>query len=186
MRAWPACVFLRLAIAPLLVAATCLGCGQTHDSPTADPTHAAPTAPTPTAAVPAAAHAPAAADSPRFAPGEGPRIKGTVALDPAFAAAATGHPLLLILRSQQGQGMPIAVQRIESPVYPVSFDLGAEHAPLQADDTPQILRTENKLLARVSVSGAVMAGPDDIECQPVIVKADQAPVALTLDRKHGP
>jgi len=141
----------------------------------------------PSAVAPHPAATPVAAPSePKFKPGEGPRIRGTVALDPQLAAQAAGHPLVIILRSPQGQGMPIAVLRIEQPSFPVSFDLGAEHAPLQSDDTPQILAGENKLLARLSISGVVTGAPEDLESAPQLVKAGGPAVTLTLDHRRGP
>lgn len=146
-----------------------------------------PSAVEPAAAAPHPSTAPFAAQiEQKFKPGEGPRIRGTVALDPQFAAQAAGHPLVIILRSSQGQGMPIAVLRVEQPSFPVSFDLGAEHAPLQSDDTPQILQAENKLLARLSISGVVTGAPEDLESAPQLVQAGGPAVTLTLDHRRGP
>jgi hypothetical protein len=163
------------------LAAAAAGCGERQ------PPATTPSAPAPHAATQAPAAAPSSAQiEQKFKPGEGPRIQGTVALDPQFAAQAAGHPLVIILRSQQGQGMPIAVLRIEQPVFPVSFDLGAEHSPLQSDDTPQILQGENKLLARLSISGVVTGAPEDLESAPQIVKAGGPAVTLTLDHRRGP
>jgi len=175
----------RLAMGPLLMAAA-LGCSE-------KPAGAAGVAPAGAAPAPPAAGQPAAPPAPfsariepKFAPGQGPRIQGTVAIDPQFAAEAGGHPLVIILRSAQGRGMPIAVLRIENPRFPVDFDLGAEHAPLQSDDTPQILQAENKLVARLAISGVVTGGPEDLESPPVLVKAGGPKVELTLDHRRGP
>ena len=179
-----------LALGALCLGLLGAGAGCAKQEPA---TAAAPTAAAPASAAPASAAAKAPAAGPfsaqieqKFKPGEGPRIQGTVALDPQFAAQAAGHPLMIILRSQQGQGMPIAVLRVEQPGFPVRFDLGAEHAPLQSDDTPQILQAENKLFARISISGAMTGGPDDLESAPQIVKAGGPAVTLTLDHRRGP
>lgn len=162
-----------------------IACGEQQPSAAAPAAAARPSEGSPAATLPAAAPFAAQIEQ-KFKPGEGPRIRGTVTLDPQFAAQAAGHPLVIILRSPQGQGMPIAVLRVEKPSFPVSFDLGAEHAPLQSDDTPQILQGENKLLARLSISGVVTGGPDDLESAPQIVKAGGPEVTLTLDHRRGP
>jgi len=179
----------RILLSVTLVASLTLapgGCGPSGDDQAASA--ALPAAAQPAAtAQPAAGHPPV--DAPvaqKFAPGEGPRIQGTVALDAQFAAAAAGHPLLVILRSKEGRGMPIAVLSIDDPVFPVTFDLGPEHAPLQSDDTPEILKAENKLLARLSVSGSMLGGAEDIESEPVLVQAGAPAVTLTLDHRRGP
>lgn len=162
------------------------GCGPSGDEQAAAPAPPATTQPAATTP-PTADHPPVDAQlAQKFAAGEGPRIQGTVALDPQFAAEASGHPLLVILRSQAGGGMPIAVLRIDDPVFPLTFDLGPEHAPLQSDDTPEILKGENKLLARLSVSGSMLGGAGDIECEPVLVQAGAPAVTLTLDHRRGP
>ncbi|HZL99584.1 MAG TPA: hypothetical protein VFD43_04955, partial [Planctomycetota bacterium] len=142
--------------------------------------------PAPVEAAPAHPLPSAAPIEPKFAPGEGPRIRGTVMLTPEVAAQAVGHPVVLILRSAQGGGMPIAVLRIEDPSFPLGFDLGAEHAPLQADDTHALLRAENKLFARVSISGVLTGGPEDLESAPVLVRAGGPEVTLTIDHRRGP
>jgi len=165
------------------------GCGPSGAAAPAPPATTPPAATTqPTATTQPAADHPAVETqiAQKFAAGEGPRIRGTVALDAQFAAEAAGHPLLVILRSQAGGGMPIAVLTIDDPVFPVTFDLGAEHAPLQSDDTPEILKGENKLLARLSVSGSMLGGAEDIECEPALVQAGGPAVTLTLDHRRGP
>lgn len=162
------------------------GCGPSGDDQAALPAPPSTTQPAATTQ-PGADHPPVESQiAPKFAAGEGPRIRGTVALDPQFAAEAAGHRLLVILRSKEGGGMPIAVLTIDDPVFPVAFDLGPEHAPLQSDDTPEILERENKLLARLSVSGSMLGAAEDIECEPVLVQAGAPAVALTLDRRRGP
>jgi len=57
----------------------------------------------------------------------GPRIKGTVRLDPERAAKAGGSAVLYIVARPSGAqgGPPLAVKRIAAPAFPVSFSLGA-------------------------------------------------------------
>ena len=175
MRATAPRRLLGLATLTVALAAAGSGCGEKEFTKTI----ALPSEPPPPPGSAAEAEA-------KFPPGEGPRIRGTVTLDPALADQAAGHPLLLILRSPEGGGMPIAVIRVDDPEFPLPFDLGPEHAPLQADDTPQLLRRENKLFARVSIGGAVAGSPEDLESAPVAVRADGPEVTLAIDHRRGP
>lgn len=124
--------------------------------------------------------------APKFPPGQGPRIRGRVTLGEEYSALDGRYTLWVGLRSVAGGGMPMAVQRFDRAAFPVEFDLGAEHAPLQADDTHDILRGELKLFARLSLSGGASAQPGDLEAESVLVKGDAPPVALVLDRQRAP
>ena len=57
----------------------------------------------------------------------GPRIEGTVRLDPEHSAKASGRAVLYIVARPAGAqgGPPLAVKRIAAPAFPVSFSLGA-------------------------------------------------------------
>jgi hypothetical protein len=126
----------------------------------------------------------AAESEAKFPPGEGPRIKGTLDLDPAFSELNGRHTLFVMVRSQTGAGMPICVVRVERAEFPMDFDIGAEHAPLGADDTYQILEGTNKLVARLSVSGSLTGGPGDVEAEPLLVEGDGPAVTLTLSQRR--
>ena len=57
----------------------------------------------------------------------GPRIEGTVRLDPEREAEAGGSAVLYIIARPAGAqgGPPLAVKRIAAPAFPLSFSLGA-------------------------------------------------------------
>jgi hypothetical protein len=122
----------------------------------------------------------------KFPAGEGPRYRGTIALDPAFADLDGRHLLWIIVRSRAGAGAPIAVQRVDGARFPVEYDMGAEHTTTQSDDSYDILRGELKVTARLAVSGNASAMPGDIECEPVFMKGDDPPASLVLDRRLAP
>ena len=122
----------------------------------------------------------------KFPPGEGPRFRGTVTIDPAFADRAAGATLWVIVRSQAGMGMPIAVQQFTNPSFPLSFDVGAEHAPLQSDDTYEILAGELKVVVRLSRSGGPTAGPGDIVADERLMRGDDPAAEIVLDAEWRP
>lgn len=62
----------------------------------------------------------------------GPPIKGRVALAPAVAARAASNGILFIVARRGGAGPPVAVKRIESPVFPLEFELGPDDRMIQA------------------------------------------------------
>jgi hypothetical protein len=78
------------------------------------------------------------------------------------------------------------VQRVQAASFPLEFDVGAEHTTTQSDDSYQILAGELKVTARLSLGGGAIAAPGDIECEPVIMKGDDPPASLTLDRQVAP
>jgi hypothetical protein len=123
---------------------------------------------------------------PKFPPGEGPRFRGTITLAPGFADLDGRYTLYVIVRSKAAQGAPILVQRVERARFPVEYDLGAEHSPTQSDDSYQILAGELKVTARLSVGGDPMPSAGDVECEPVIMKGDDPPAALTLKASRAP
>jgi hypothetical protein len=168
-------------------------------TPMTAPAASAPAAPAPAHAVQAEAAPAATVSGPfaggpsaggaresKFPAGEGPRFRGSVALDPQFAALDGRHTLWIIVRSAAGGGAPIAVQRVDSARFPVDYDIGAEHTTTQSDDSHAILKGELKVTARLSLSGNPIKAPGDIEAEPVLMQGDDPPAALTLSVRLGP
>jgi hypothetical protein len=188
----------RLVCGVLLACLLAGGCGEAQrDDDAAAPV--VPAAATPVATAPAAAPAAApvaaapsatgpfagGAGASKFPPGAGPRFRGSVALDPAYADMDGRHTLWIIVRSVSGAGAPIAVQRVDQARFPVQFDVGAEHTTTQSDDSYDILKGELKVTARLSRSGNPIKAPGDIECEPLNMKGDDPPASLVLVTRIG-
>ena len=62
----------------------------------------------------------------------GPPIRGRVTLAPAVASRAPGSAVLFLIARRGGAGPPVAVKRIESPAFPLDFELGPDDRMIQA------------------------------------------------------
>ncbi len=60
---------------------------------------------------------------------------------------------LNIKQSPDARGMPRASLRIERPSFPVRFDIGAEHVPLQVDNKGDMLLGDLWFVARLDGDG---------------------------------
>jgi len=80
-------------------------------------------------------------------------ISGTVQLAPELQGKVAATDVLFVMARAPGQRMPVAVERIEAPQFPVAYTLSTGHGTEGAGSTP----AELEVLARVSKSG--MAGP---------------------------
>lgn len=117
-----------------------------------------------------------------------PRFRGTLELDPAFAAAdGTGVLFLNIKQSPDARGMPRASLRIERPSFPVRFDIGAEHVPLQVDNKADMLLGDLWFVARLDGDGNAMTKQaGDLSSEPIQVAAGGQPFSVTLDVPQQP
>ncbi len=106
--------------------------------------------------------------------------EGTVALDPSIAASVQNYPALFIfIRTPEGGGPPIAVRRITSPQFPVSFTL-TEQDNMAGEG---FYDGDISVVARLDQDGA--AGPrqeGDVEAKASIIKDGNREVRLTLVR----
>jgi cytochrome c-type biogenesis protein CcmH len=88
---------------------------------------------------------------------EGPRggvLTGQVSIDPSFADRIRSTDVLfVIVRRPQGPPRPIAVKRIDSPQFPVRFEITGKDVMVQGGE----LRGMVNVLARVDRDGR--AGP---------------------------
>jgi cytochrome c-type biogenesis protein CcmH len=55
----------------------------------------------------------------------GPPVRGRVELAPGAASPAAGQAILFVI-ARRGSGPPIAVKRIQAPVFPLDFEIGAD------------------------------------------------------------
>jgi len=76
-------------------------------------------APPPTAAAPAEV-------------ASGPPIRGTVSLSPEHAGATGSGGVLFIIARGSGGGPPLAARRIDSPSFPLEYELGPDDRMIQA------------------------------------------------------
>jgi hypothetical protein len=60
-------------------------------------------------------------------------ISGTISLDPKLKSLNDGHATLFIIARPSGgsAGPPLAVRKIERPVFPLSYSIGAENVMMQ-------------------------------------------------------
>jgi len=120
---------------------------------------------------------------------EGPRIRGTVELSDAFADRnGTATLYLSVKAGTSARGMPRAVQRVEAPRFPLAFDIGPEHVPLDVENKADLLLGDGLfVVARLDADGdALSKHPEDLEATPVPVVADGPPVTVTLDARREP
>jgi hypothetical protein len=130
----------------------------------------------------AAAGAPPATPVPKT----GPRIKGTISLAEEFGDMNGTRTLFVILKDKAlPRGMPRAVMMVNQPQFPVTFDMGVEHIPLEVDNKEDLLAGQLYLTARLDDDGSFMGAPGDIElAAPLPVTADGKPVKLVLDTRR--
>lgn len=93
------------------------------------------------------------------APAAGPIVTGTVSLGPGVTGGpAQAGALFVIVR--RGAGAPLAVKRIESPRFPVSYAVGPEDSMMQG----RAIEGEVEVVVRLSRSGSAgPARPGDLE-----------------------
>lgn len=119
---------------------------------------------------------------------EGPRLRGRIELADVHADRNGSGTLFLVLKSNpQARGMPRAAYRVDRPQFPLDFDLGPEHVPLQVENKADLLAGTLHLIARLDSDGdALTKQATDVVSDWLEVEFDQPdPVALTLDRS-GP
>ncbi|MCB9896634.1 MAG: hypothetical protein H6825_01395 [Planctomycetes bacterium] len=125
----------------------------------------------------------AAAQQPPKMPG--PRFTGTIEVDPKIASAARGGVLyVMIKQGAEARGMPRAAYKVVDPVFPLTFDIGPEHVPLQVDNKADMLQGTLYISARVDMDGDVMtkkAGDLEMTAPPVAATAGGDPVTIVLD-----
>ncbi len=119
-------------------------------------------------------------------PKTGPRIRGTISLAEEFASLDGTRTLFVMLKDKTtARGMPRAVLKVDRPRFPLTFDLGVEHVPLQVENKEDLIAGVLYLTARLDADGDVMGGAGDIELAlPVEVQADEAPVSVVLDTRR--
>lgn len=154
--------------------------GASSAAPTDASAPAAPLAPEP------AAHTQAMEQPPRE---DGPRLRGRLELADVHADRnGTGTLFLIVKSNRQARGMPRVAYRLDAPRFPLEFDLGAEHVPLQVENKADMLAGTLHLIARLDTDGNAMSKqPEDVvsEWLEVEFTEDPEPVSVTLDRS-GP
>src|SRR5206468_13065062 len=63
--------------------------------------------------------------------GSGAPVTGTVVLAPELAGKAAANAVLFII-ARRGGGPPLAVKRVETPPFPLSFSIGPEDRMIKA------------------------------------------------------
>jgi cytochrome c-type biogenesis protein CcmH len=87
--------------------------------------------------------------------------------DPGFETPA-GAILFVIARNPQLPGPPVGVRRIENPVFPVRVNLNDSDS--MVPQSPVSALQSVQLLARLSMSGGVVAGATDLASPPLAVE----------------
>ena len=83
------------------------------------------------------------------------------------------------------RGMPRAVLMVDRPRFPLEFDIGVEHVPLNVENREDLLAGQLYLTARLDEDGNFMGEPGDIElAAPVPVTADSKPLDVLLDTRR--
>jgi cytochrome c-type biogenesis protein CcmH len=72
----------------------------------------------------------AKAPTPAAVPSEN-RIAGKITIDPKLKQKLPAQAVLFIIARPGGGGPPVAVKKIDNPVFPLSYSLGAENAMVQ-------------------------------------------------------
>jgi hypothetical protein len=77
---------------------------------------------------------PSAADrgGPPAAPAEAAPVRGRVTIAPELVARAPAGAVLFVIARSAATGPPLAVKRIESPQFPLDFELGPEDRMIQS------------------------------------------------------
>ena len=84
-----------------------------------------------------------AEDSSRF------KLSGTIALVPAFKTRAAGPKRVLLIVAKNSSGIPIAVQRIVSPRFPLAFEMEAGDLVLPRSASQEPLWIEAQVTQRL-------------------------------------
>ena len=88
-----------------------------------------------------------------------PALQVQVQLDPALDTPPPGRALFVYARAPQGPPMPLAVQRISNPRFPLTVQLDDSMAMLEGRTLSAAQDIE--LVARLSASGQAMPGSGD-------------------------
>lgn len=117
-------------------------------------------------------------------PDQEPRFRGTLDVSPELAERAAGGVLFLnIKQSPDARGMPRASLRLDRPSFPLRFDIGPEHVPLQVENKADVLLGELWFAARIDADGNAMTrGEDDLIHEPLPIRAGDPPITVTLDQ----
>lgn len=112
----------------------------------------------------------------------GPALAVTVELDPALAARVpAGAVLFVFARTPDGSSLPVAVERVAAPVFPLTVTLDDADGLMPAQRLSKQPRV--RLLARLSASGDAAGAAGDLEAAPVELDvADGATATLLLSR----
>ncbi len=133
----------------------------------------------------------AAAKAAALAPKLGPRIRGTLTLAEEHAALNGTRTLFVIIKDKAApRGMPRAVLQVDKPQFPLKFDVGVEHVPLDVENKQDLLAGQLYLTARLDADGGFMGAPGDIELAaplPVTATEDanQKPVSAELNTRRN-
>lgn len=103
--------------------------------------------------------------------------EGTVETVPGFASSA---PALFIIARPAAGGMPVAVQRIQRPIFPVSFSLTLADSMAGGD----YFTGDLTVIARLDADGSAgPAQPGDVETSVSLAAGESRSVRLVLSPK---
>lgn len=115
---------------------------------------------------------------------EGPALAVTIDLAPDLAAqVGEGAILFVYARPVDGNGPPVAAQRVAAEGFPITLQLSDADSLMPTQKLSQ--QASVLLVARVSKSGDALAVAGDLEAEPQVIEVrDGAKIALTIDRVH--
>jgi cytochrome c-type biogenesis protein CcmH len=131
--------------------------------------------------MPAAPGAPTDQGGPPVAGAEGEPLRGTITLAPDFERKVpAGAILFLIARKGEGGGPPLAVKRVESPLFPMDFTIGPDDRMIKAMPFAGPLQ----LSARLDADGNAMTrAPGDLQGQtPAPHQPGESDIAIVIDQ----
>jgi hypothetical protein len=103
---------------------------------------------------------PAMTAEPALAAPSGAPIRGTLRVAPELAAAQPGGAVLFLIARSEAPGPPLAVKRIESPRFPLDFEIGPDDRMLKTLPFAGPLH----LMARLDADGnATSRTPGDLQ-----------------------
>lgn len=108
-------------------------------------------------------------------------LRGTITLAPELERKApAGAILFIIARGAQGGGPPLAVKRVESPRFPLDFEIGPDDRMIEAMPFAGPLQ----LSARLDADGNAMTrNPGDLQGEaPGTYEPGATGIALTIDQ----
>jgi cytochrome c-type biogenesis protein CcmH len=114
----------------------------------------------------------------------GPKITVSVSLAPALAATApSGATLFVFARAVGGAPMPLAVARLDAAHLPLEVTLDDSMAMAPGANLSSAKRVE--VVARITGSGQVRAGPGDLEgsSAPLTLDGGAQQLSLQIDRR---